>query len=143
MSATVAELHRGRVRRRSRSLIRRSATGRVAAGAIIAAILVVATIFGILLEQVVLAQSAFKLAELREDIATAEARREELLLEAARLESPARIEHFARQDLGMVEPPTVQYIVADVKTPGSRALAVVPAEGLGPTEPASAAGVTP
>jgi cell division protein FtsL len=108
-----------RRKRRSRKLIKRSATRRLAPLAIVGAIAIAATIFAVLLEQVVLAQSAFDLAGVREGIAKAEARHEELLLEAARLDSSARIERYARDTLGMIdpEPTNVQYIVADVRVP--------------------------
>lgn len=108
-----------RRKRRSRKLIKRSVTRRLAPLAIVGAIVIAATIFAVLLEQVVLAQSAFDLARIRERIARAENRHEELLLEAARLDSSARIESYARETLGMVdpEPANVQYIVANVRVP--------------------------
>ena len=79
-----------------------------------------AIVAGVLLEQVTLAQSAFELAEIREDLVAAETRHEELLLEAANLDSATRIERFARNSLGMVEPApgSIEYIVADVRTGG-------------------------
>jgi cell division protein FtsL len=103
------------VRRRSRSLIRRGAGTRLAPVAVIAAILVAGVVFGVLLEQVILAQSAFKLARIRQEMAAAEARNEALTLEVTKLQSPSRIEHFARAALGMVEPADVEYIVASVR----------------------------
>jgi cell division protein FtsB len=81
---------------------------------IVGAIVAVTLVFGVLLEQVVLAQSAFKLAHVRERFVAAERKQEELRLEAARLESPARIERYARDVLGMVSPQQVTYIVADI-----------------------------
>ena len=82
-------------------------------------IVVIALVFGILLEQVVLAQSAFRLTEHRARLQAAEEHHETLQRKAARLESPARIERFARQVLGMVDPVAtgVQYIVADIRPP--------------------------
>lgn len=79
-----------------------------------------AIVVGVLLEQVTLAQSAFELAEIREDLVAAETRHEELLLEAANLDSATRIERYARSSLGMVDPApgSVEYIVADVRTGG-------------------------
>lgn len=108
-----------RRKRRSRKLIRRSATRRLAPLAVVGAIAIAATVFAVLLEQVVLAQSAFDLASVRERIGKAEARHEELLLEAARLDSSARIERYARDTIGMIdpEPTNVKYIVADVRVP--------------------------
>jgi cell division protein FtsL len=101
-------------------------------------------VFGVLLERVVLSQSAFKLATMRRQLEAAQSRHEELLLEASRLASPDRIEHFARTNLGMVDPAIVEYIVADVPTADdgirSRLGARVSAE---PPGPASAWGSTP
>ena len=105
------------VRRRSRKLIRRGFSTKAAPLAIIASIGVVAVVVVVLLEQVVLAQSAFKLARIRADIVAAEARNQELLLEATRLGSPGRIEQYATEELGMIKPAPneVDYVVADVK----------------------------
>ncbi len=104
------------VRRRSRRLITRSVATRVAPMALATAIGIAAIVTAILLEQVVLAQSAFHLSDLRTQLESAQARHEELLLESASLDSAARIERYARDVLGMVEPPpeAVRYIVADV-----------------------------
>lgn len=81
------------------------------------AIVIVALVFGILLEQVVLAQSAFQLTETRDRLVAAEERHEAILRASARLDSPARIERFARQEIGMVDADTssVQYIMADIQ----------------------------
>lgn len=75
-----------------------------------------ALITGVLLEQVVLAQSAFKLQAIDQRLAQAETRQEELLAEMAELESPGRIERYARTSLGMVDPTSIEYIVARVRT---------------------------
>lgn len=107
-----------------------------------AGIAVVAVIFFVLLEQVVLAQSAFRLERLRERVARAEARHEELLLQAATLESPVRIEAFARNHLGMVDPDpaTVEYVVADIPSRDRVAFqGDHPASGLSQQEAAAAA----
>ncbi len=111
------------VRRRSKGLIRRSPARRLAPAAILGAIGVVAVIFAILLEQVVLAQSAFELSRLRSDLATVQARHERAMFDASQLESPERIERYARDELGMIEPPVSEYVVADVKAPRSPGLA--------------------
>ena len=105
------------VRRRSRKLIRRGFSTRIAPTAIVATVGVVVVIAGVLLEQVVLAQSAFKLARIRADIVAAEAENQELLLEATRRGSPGRIEKYAMEELGMVKPPPqeIDYVVADIK----------------------------
>lgn len=92
---------------------------RAAPMVVLAIVCAAAVVFGVLLEQVVLAQSAFKLAGLRAELRAAEARHEELLLEAARLSSSARIERLARGSLGMVDPREVEYVVADVGRRGA------------------------
>lgn len=82
-----------------------------------------AAIFAVLVEQVVLAQSAFELSEIRAELAEARSLHEELLLEAAILESPGRIETYARTKLGMIDPDplTTQYVVADIRAhPGKK-----------------------
>ena len=103
------------VRRHSRGLIRRSGGRRAAPWLIISVIAVSAIVAGVLLEQVVLAQSAFKLDAINERLAVAEAEQEELLAEMAELESPGRIERYARTHLGMVAPTSIEYIVARVR----------------------------
>ncbi len=103
------------IRRRSRALIKRGRARRLAPAAILAAIVVGGVVLAILLEQVVLAQSAFELTRLRKGLVTAQSRHETLLLEAAELDSPSRIETYARDALGMVEPTNPDYVVADVR----------------------------
>jgi hypothetical protein len=122
MSARASQVKSGvRVRpglhlvpRRKRRLIKRGRGTRFAPIALVGAILVGAIVFGVLLEQVILAQSAFKLTRINDRVASSEAKHEELLLTAAKLEAPGRIEHYARTRLGMVDPTVVEYIVADV-----------------------------
>jgi hypothetical protein len=80
---------------------------------IISLALVFTVIFGVLLSRVVLVKTSFKLQKLQERLTAAEELHEELMLETAKKESPARIEREARA-LGMVDPVTVNYIVADV-----------------------------
>jgi cell division protein FtsL len=108
------------VRRNKRGLIKRGSQRRVTPLLLVGGMLVVGIVFAILLAQVVLAQSGFKMAQLREKTLKAEARHAELVLQAAKLGSSARIERFAIDQLGMVHPTRVEYIVADV---GSRASA--------------------
>lgn len=110
-------------RRKTRKLITRGTARRVAPAYIAVAIAISAIVAGVLLEQVVLAQSAFKLSAINQRLAVAEARQEELLAEVAQLESPGRIERFARTRLGMVEPTLVEYVVADVRIGGDNKLA--------------------
>ena len=116
------------VRRKSRNLMVRSESRRLVPVAVICGIAALAIVVGVLLEQVVLAQSAFKLARVREELVTEEQRHQDLLLEATRLEGSDRIERYARDVLGMVDANSIglNYIVADVhvrdplKTPGRR-----------------------
>ena len=102
------------VKRKRRRLIKRGRGTRFAPLVVLGAICVGAVIFAVLLEQVVLAQSAFKLTQVNERLEVARAKHESLLLTAAKLEAPGRIENYARTRLGMVEPTVVEYIVADV-----------------------------
>ena len=106
-------------RRRSRGLIKRGAPRRVAPVAIGVAIFVATVVFGVVLEQIVLAQSAFKMARIRHQLAVEETKHQELVLEATQLESPMRIELFARKQLSMVEPDEIDYLVADVAPPSA------------------------
>jgi cell division protein FtsL len=94
----------------------RAGSRRLASLGIAATIVVLGVVFAVLLEQVVLAQSAFKLKGIQDDLVSAETRHRELMLEAAKLESSERIERFARDRLGMIKPDvrTVGYIQADV-----------------------------
>lgn len=94
----------------------RAGSRRLASFGIAATIVVLGVVFAVLLEQVVLAQSAFKLKGIQDDLVSAETRHRELMLEAAKLESSERIERFARDRLGMIKPDvrTVGYIQADV-----------------------------
>lgn len=111
------------VKRKRRRLIKRSRGTRFAPIAVLGAICVGAVIFGVLLEQVVLAQSAFKLSRVNEKLEVARSKHESLLLTAAKLEAPGRIESYARTRLGMVDPPVVEYIVANVPRQMNRRLA--------------------
>lgn len=111
------------VRRRGRSLIKRSGSRKTAPLVIVGVIAVVAIVAGVLLEQVVLAQSAYKLQAINKRLTAAETRQEELLADMALLESPGRIERYARVNLGMVAPTNVEYIVAKVKVGSDNRLA--------------------
>jgi cell division protein FtsB len=125
-------------------LIKRSGSRRTAPWLILSVIAVVAIVAGVLLEQVVLAQSAFKLDEINERLAVAEEQQEELLAEMAELESPGRIERYARTRLGMVDPTTVEYIVARVRVRADNRLADALESGeLRPPGSATAAGTGP
>lgn len=132
------------VRRSGRTLIKRSGSRRTAPWFIVAMIMVGALITGVLLEQVVLAQSAFKLQDIDKRLAQAETRQEELLAEMAELESPGRIERYARVSLGMVDPTSIEYIVARVRTGTDNRLAdALNAENLPLPGDASAVGTSP
>jgi cell division protein FtsL len=111
------------VRRNKRGLILRGSQRRVAPFLVLGGIFVVAIVFAILLSQVVLAQSGFKMARLREQTIKAEAKHAELVMQAAKLGSAERIERVAVQQLGMVHPTRVEYIVADVGDGNSARLA--------------------
>ena len=113
-SARAGGPHLEVVRRRSRSLIKRSAGTRFAPVAIAVAICIATVVAGVLIEQVILAQSAFRLAQINRQMAEVSEQHQALVLEATKLESPGRIERYARTRLGMVEPTTVEYIVADL-----------------------------
>lgn len=105
-------------RRRSKRLIKRAGARKLAPLTVLAVIAIGGIIAGVLLEQVVLAQSAFKLTEIRRELTAAEENREVLMLEAAKLDSAARIERYARENLGMVDPmpENIRYIVADIRS---------------------------
>jgi cell division protein FtsL len=111
------------VRRNKRGLIKRGSQRRIAPFLVLGGIFVVGIVFAILLAQVVLAQSGFEMARLREQTVKAEARHAELVLQAARLGSAERIERVAIEELGMVHPTRVEYIVADVGSRGTARLA--------------------
>ena len=131
------------VRRRSRKLIKRKSTRRVAPLAILAVILSAAIVFGILLEQVMLAQTAFKLQRLTRSTQVAQSKNGALLLKASRLGSPARIENYARVQLGMIDPHNVQYIVATVHPRGGATISrSAPVADSAPPGPAVAAPVS-
>jgi cell division protein FtsB len=118
------------VRRRSRALVQRSPGTRLAPVALLVAICTAALVVAVLLEQVILAQSAFKLARIRRQTAAAEARNQELLLRTTKLQSPRRLERYARTRLGMVAPGSVEYIVADVGTARAGLALARPSTGL-------------
>ena len=105
------------VRRKRRGLIQRSASRRATPLVIGGVIMVALLIATVLLEQVLMAQSAFKLGEIRERTERAEAQQQELVLQVTQLENRERIEAFARTQLGMVETNAAssEYMVADIE----------------------------
>lgn len=133
MSSTAQQLRKAKkqpprsplrvVGRSRKNLVKRGKQRRVAPMLVLATILVIATIFAVLLEQVVLAQTGFKMAQLRDELVEAEAKQAELVLQAAKLSSSERIERYAITDLGMVRAERVEYIVADVRTTTDQRLA--------------------
>ena len=88
-------------------------------------ILVALLISTVLLEQVLMAQSAFKLEEIRNQTESAESKQQELILQVTRLEDNSRIEEFARTQLGMIETnsTTSEYMVADIAVKADTRLA--------------------
>ena len=111
------------VRRNKRGLLKRGSQRRVTPFLVLGGMTVIAIVFAILLSQVVLAQSGFRMAKLRERTLKAEARHAELELQAAKLDNAERIERYAIDHLGMVQPTRVEYIVADVGSRDSAQLA--------------------
>lgn len=107
------------VHRRSRPRAKSGEARRSLSVLIVGGIVAVVIIAAILLEQVVLVQSAFNLSDLRKQLEAAEAKHEVLVLEASQLDSSARIERYARENLGMVNPDPggIEYIVANIKQP--------------------------
>ncbi len=87
---------------------------------VISVILIAATVFAVLLAQVTLAQSGFKMADMRARMTKAEARHAGLVLKVAKLGSSERIERYALDRLGMIYPSDVRYIVADIRSKGVR-----------------------
>jgi cell division protein FtsL len=75
------------------------------------AAMTVAAVFGVVITHVVLAQEQFRLAHLQSKAAAEQAKNEQLKLEVAQLQSPARVVSAAEQRLGMVPPSSVTYLV--------------------------------
>lgn len=127
MSATASQLRSRRsappqvplrvVNKRTRRPSRRASREGVSPAVAIASVCIVAVVAAVLLEQVILAQSAFELSRLRDRLTEAEEDHQHLLLQATQLGSPGRIERYARDELGMVDPdPTrTEYVVARVR----------------------------
>ena len=91
-------------------------------GGVMLVALLIATV---LLEQVLMAQSAFKLEEIRRRTERAETRNQELVLEVTQLGNKSRIEEYARTQLGMTETnaATSEYMVADIEVAADARLA--------------------
>ncbi|HVM34289.1 MAG TPA: cell division protein FtsL [Actinomycetota bacterium] len=110
---------------------------------IVAAIAVVTLVFGVLLEQIALAQSAFRLSAIRERLVAAEERYEKLMHEAVLLDNPSRIERIATERLGMVEPNprTQKFVVARIRMKDRRAALAALRHDVAPAELGTAAAV--
>jgi cell division protein FtsL len=76
----------------------------------IVVLVVVGSLFGLVASHVVLTQGQFRLEQLEQQSADAQARYERLRLQVAQLESPERIVAAAQERLGMVPPPGVTYL---------------------------------
>ena len=107
------------VRRYRSGLMKRHPGTRVAPVLVVAGLLIAATVFTVLLERVLLSQSGFRMAQLRDRMIAEEAEHAELMLQAAKLASSERIERYAIEQLGMVYPTEVIYVMADVRTRSS------------------------
>lgn len=88
---------------------RRARRARARGLTVLAAFLAVVTLFGVVAFHVLLTQGQLQLQHLQDRDAAALARNQELRLQVAELESPARIVAAAQQ-LGMVPPATVTYL---------------------------------
>jgi len=75
-------------------------------------LVVVVALFGIVTTQTSLDAGAFELAELNRSIANAQTENQQLRLEVARLESPARIAPIA-VEMGLVYPDTRRTVMVD------------------------------
>lgn len=126
------------VRRKRSGLFRKRRTRVVSPALVIGVVLVITTISIVLMEQVMLAQTAFKVQQMRDRMVQAEARHAELVLQAARLGSSERIEQVATSELGMVHPDEVQYVVANVRTTGPKLARTSPRPLLPPSHAAAA-----
>jgi cell division protein FtsL len=94
-------------------------------------IVVVVAVVGFLglgFAQTSLDNSAFQLSDLETAIAEQHALNEELRLEVARLENPARIAPLA-EDLGMVLPVETNTILVDLGEPGPAVVSAQPSSG--------------
>lgn len=91
-----------------------------------AAALVVVGLFAVVIVHVVLAQQQFELANLSAKVTAEQSANEALSLQVAQLRAPSRIVSAAEQQLGMVSPPAVGYLVpghdgAKVRAPAATA----------------------
>lgn len=129
------------VKRRRRRLVARRGGRRIAPAIATGAVLIAAAIFAVLLTQVVLAESSFRMARMRDQLVKEEGRHARLVLKTAKMNSAERIERVAVEELGMVYPERVEYIVANVRGGAAGRLAEWNPEPLMPADdPAAAMG---
>ena len=116
-------------RRRRRLLV--GASGSVA----------VAGLFAVVVVHVVLAQQQFQLANLSGRIATEQSANDQLRLQVAQLQAPQRVVSQAEQQLGMVSPPSITYLVPGqhgARVRAQPATTTTTGAGAGPATAASA-----
>lgn len=101
---------------------------------VLAAAAACAVLFGTVCTHVLLTQGQAELDSLNGRAADAAAAHQQLQVEVAELESPARIVPAARERLGMVPPPTVVYL-----TPGAPQVAAPTTVPVAETPPTTAA----
>jgi cell division protein FtsL len=77
---------------------------------VLGGLIVFVVAFGLVVAQALLVQGQTRLDDLQVRINAANRRQQELRLQVAELESPARIVEVATRDLGMVPPPGVTYL---------------------------------
>ena len=77
---------------------------------VLGGLIVFVVAFGLVVAQALLVQGQHRLDDLQTRISEANRRQQELRLQVAELESPARIVDVATRDLGMVPPAGVTYL---------------------------------
>lgn len=75
------------------------------------AFLLVVGLFAVVVVHVVLAQQQFQLAKVSAQVTTEQGANDALSLQVAQLQAPSRIVSAAEQQMGMVSPPSVGYLV--------------------------------
>ena len=73
--------------------------------------MLVVGLFAVVVVHVVLAQQQFQLARVSAQVSAQQGANEQLSLQVAQLQAPARIVSAAEQQMGMVSPPSVGYLV--------------------------------
>ena len=98
-------------------------------------VMLVVGLFAVVVVHVVLAQQQFQLARVSAQVSAEQAANEQLSLQVAQLQAPSRIVSAAEQQMGMVSPPSVGYLVPG--RPGSRVRAPAAPEPSTTTPPPS------